>query len=82
MDKDKPLPSNLAHLAIRLFKDETWIVVQAVLADLDSAAVSDLRNGENITMAPVTLQTIDAIRAKFRVIAADNGLEDPFARTT
>lgn len=53
----------------------------AVLADIDTTAVAELRaQGGDATYSAQKLQVVEEIRAKFRAVAADQGLDDPFER--
>lgn len=66
-------------LAARLFKMEEWQAVVAVLADMETEAVNTLRETHE-DRAVYTLQVLEQLRYKFREIAADKGLDNPFAR--
>lgn len=60
-----------------------WQVVCHILADLDRIAVEQIRNGDADTetmLHPLDkIRAAETIRAPFRAIAANNGMDDPFA---
>jgi hypothetical protein len=70
---------NYSTLAARLFQLEEWQVVVLLLEDMELEAISMVRAGD-VNDGAATIQVVDRLRSKFSEIAADKGLENPFAR--